>query len=43
MREAVSGVLADGLRTGDLLLEGEDRPTVGCTAMGDAVLGRLGA
>ncbi len=43
VRAAVSQVLADGLRTGDLLLEGETRDTVGCVAMGDAVLDALGA
>jgi len=43
VRAAVSRVLADGLRTGDLLLEGERRETVGCVAMGDAVLAALGA
>ncbi len=41
VRDAVSAVLEDGLRTADLLLEGEDRPTVGCTVMGDAVIGKL--
>jgi 3-isopropylmalate dehydrogenase len=41
VRAAVSKVLDDGLRTGDLLLEGEQRETVGCVAMGDAVLAAL--
>jgi hypothetical protein len=31
-------VLDAGHRTGDIVLEGEDRPTIGCTAMGDQVL-----
>jgi len=42
IREAVSAVLADGLRTGDLVLPGEQRDTLGCRAMGDAVVERLG-
>jgi 3-isopropylmalate dehydrogenase len=42
VRAAVAQVLADGLRTGDLLLEGEQRETVGCVAMGDAVIAALG-
>jgi 3-isopropylmalate dehydrogenase len=41
VRDAVAAVLADGHRTGDLLLPGETRPTVGCRAMGDLVLARL--
>jgi 3-isopropylmalate dehydrogenase len=41
VRDAVSAVLGDGLRTGDLLLEGESRDVVGCRAMGDAVLAKL--
>ncbi|MEN8181405.1 MAG: 3-isopropylmalate dehydrogenase [Myxococcota bacterium] len=43
VREAVAGVLGEGLRTPDLLLEGEDRPVVGCRAMGERVVGRLQA
>jgi len=43
IRGAVSAVLADGHRTGDLVLEGEDRPTLGCVAMGDRVLEKLRA
>ncbi len=41
LREAVSRVLADGHRTADLLLEGEQREVVGCRAMGDLVLQKL--
>jgi 3-isopropylmalate dehydrogenase len=43
IREAVNAVLADGHRTGDLLLAGDDRPVLGCRAMGDRVLGALAA
>ncbi|NNL87142.1 MAG: 3-isopropylmalate dehydrogenase [Myxococcales bacterium] len=43
IRDAVTGVLDDGARTPDLVLEGESRPTVGCQEMGDLVLKRLGA
>jgi len=43
IREAVTAVLAAGHRTQDLLLPGEQRPTVGCRAMGDLVLAQLGA
>ena len=43
IRSAVAAVLEDGHRTGDIVLEGEDRPTVGCTAMADLVLAKLGA
>jgi len=43
VREAVSEVLASGARTGDLVLPGETTPTIGCTAMGDRVLARLGS
>jgi len=42
IRDAVSAVLEAGHRTGDIVLEGEDRPTVGCTAMADLVLEKLG-
>src|SRR5690606_15559840 len=35
VREAVTAVLAAGHRTADLLLPGEQRPTIGCRAMGD--------
>ena len=41
IREAVSATLEAGFRTGDLLLEGEDRPVVGCCRMADEVLARL--
>ena len=41
VRAAVSDVLAAGHRTGDLVLEGEDREVVGCRAMGDLVLAAL--
>ena len=43
IRNAVAAVLEDGHRTGDIVLEGEDRPIVGCTAMADFVLAKLGA
>jgi 3-isopropylmalate dehydrogenase len=51
IRDAAAGVLADGHRTGDLVLEGEvegevdgeKRETIGCRAMGDLVLEKLGA
>jgi 3-isopropylmalate dehydrogenase len=43
VREAVEAVLADGHRTQDLVLPGESRETVGCRAMGDLVLQKLGA
>ena len=43
IRNAVSAVLEDGHRTGDIVLEGEDRPTVGCIAMAELVLAKLGA
>jgi len=38
VRAAVAQVLADGHRTGDLVLAGERRPVIGCVAMGDLVL-----
>ena len=41
IRDAVTAVLNDGHRTGDLRLPGEDRPTLGCRAMGDRVLAKL--
>ena len=43
VRDAVARVLGDGHRTGDLVLEGEQRETVGCRAMGDLVLQSLEA
>jgi 3-isopropylmalate dehydrogenase len=43
VRDAVASVLGDGHRTGDLVLEGEERKTVGCRAMGDLVLQSLEA
>jgi 3-isopropylmalate dehydrogenase len=43
IRDAVTAVLAAGHRTPDLLLPGERRATVGCRAMGDLVVARLGA
>ncbi|HVH04836.1 MAG TPA: 3-isopropylmalate dehydrogenase [Myxococcota bacterium] len=42
VRDAVTRVLADGARTGDLLLAGETRPTLGCRAMGERVRAALG-
>lgn len=38
---AVTDVLEAGYRTGDLVLPGETRDTIGCRAMGDQVLARL--
>ncbi len=43
VRDAVTAVLAAGHRTGDIILEGEKRETIGCVAMGDCVLEKLGA
>jgi 3-isopropylmalate dehydrogenase len=43
VRRAVSGVLAAGHRTADLVLPGQDTATLGCRAMGDRVLEALGA
>jgi 3-isopropylmalate dehydrogenase len=40
VREAVAAVLDEGHRTGDLAAPGE--PVLGCSAMGDQVLARLG-
>jgi len=42
IRDAVTAVLAAGHRTADLLLPGERRATLGCRAMGDLVVARLG-
>jgi 3-isopropylmalate dehydrogenase len=41
VRDAVSAVLAAGHRSADLILPGEDRPVVGCVAMGDLVIEQL--
>ena len=41
VRGAVSAVLEAGHRTGDLLLPGETRETVGCERMGELVLSAL--
>ncbi|GMT42170.1 MAG: 3-isopropylmalate dehydrogenase [bacterium] len=41
IRQAVGDVLAAGHRSGDLLLPGETRETVGCRRMGDLVLEAL--
>ena len=41
VREAVATVLDAGHRTSDLLLAEEDRPVIGCRAMGDQVLAAL--
>ncbi len=41
IRSAVTAALASGARTGDLLLAGEQQPTLGCRAMGDRVLAEL--
>ena len=42
IRQAVSDVLEAGHRSGDLLLAGETRETVGCKRMGELVLEALG-
>ena len=42
VRDAVKAVLDAGSRSVDLLLPGEQRPTVGCRAMGDLVVDQLG-
>ena len=41
VRRAVTAVLDAGHRTGDLLLPGEKRPTIGCRRMGDLVVEAL--
>lgn len=41
VRAAVTAVLTAGHRTGDLLLPGERRASIGCRAMGDLVLSEL--
>ncbi len=43
VRDAVAGALASGARTADLLAPGEPGPALGCRAMGDLVLAKLGA
>jgi len=43
VRDAVTAVLADGYRTPDLVAEEDDGKPVGCRAMGDLVLEKLGA
>ena len=43
VRDAVTGVLADGYRTVDLAAEEDDGQPVGCRAMGDLVLEKLDA
>ncbi len=43
LRGAVTAVLEAGHRSADLLLPGEERPTLGCRAMGDRVLAALEA
>jgi 3-isopropylmalate dehydrogenase len=43
VQAAVRAVLAAGHRTADLLNEGETRPALGCRAMGDRVVERLGS
>jgi 3-isopropylmalate dehydrogenase len=43
VRHAVTEILADGYRTPDLVAEEDDHEPVGCQAMGDLVLDRLGA
>jgi 3-isopropylmalate dehydrogenase len=41
IRKAVADVLEAGHRSGDLLLPGESRETVGCRRMGELVLEAL--
>ena len=43
VREAVAVVLEEGHRTGDLVLKGEEREIIGCSAMGNLVLEKLAA
>jgi 3-isopropylmalate dehydrogenase len=43
VRDAVTGVLADGYRTVDLASEEDEGQPVGCRAMGDLVLEKLGS
>ena len=43
VRDAVAAVLDAGHRTADLLLPGEQRETIGCRAMGNLVVAKLGA
>jgi 3-isopropylmalate dehydrogenase len=43
IRRAVADTLADGHRTGDLVLPGQDIPVIGCREMGDRVLAKLEA
>ena len=43
IRSAVAAVLDAGHRSADLVLPGEDRPVVGCVAMGDLVIEQLEA
>lgn len=43
VRDAVTAVLADGHRTGDIVQEGEDRAVIGCAEMGDHVLAKIGS
>ena len=41
VRDAVTAVLADGHRTSDIVLAGEERETIGCVEMGALVLAKL--
>ena len=41
IRDAVTAVLTDGHRTADLCMAGDERPALGCHAMGDRVLAKL--
>ena len=41
VRASVARTLADGHRTRDLVLAGEEREVVGCRAMGESVLAGL--
>jgi 3-isopropylmalate dehydrogenase len=42
VREAVAAALAEGHRTVDLVAPGDETPSIGCRAMGDRVLEKLG-
>jgi hypothetical protein len=42
VRASVASTLEAGHRTGDLILAGEERETIGCKAMGQHVLAGLG-
>ena len=43
LRPEIAAVLGAGHRSADLVLQGEERPVVGCVAMGDLVMEALEA